>query len=297
MNTLDWSLLPSFLAVLDSGSLLAASKKLKMSQPTIGRHIEALERQLGVNLFERTVRGLSPSKVATKLAGHVRDMQVGADSLLRELASQTTQLSGTVRITTSQSVAVHVMPTLLAKLRLIAPEIQIELVSSNQVSNLLRREADIALRMLRPVQPSLVARKICEMPMGVFGAKRYLDRKGIPQKENDLLAHDLIGYDQDRSIIQGFQSGHGITVLPENFVFRTDDHVAYFEAVRSGIGLGFLSVYQAQSVTGLKRVLPKLKLLPLPVWLTTHQEIHGNPRIRMVFDFLAQEFPKLVSIT
>jgi DNA-binding transcriptional LysR family regulator len=297
INQLDWSLLDSFLAVLDAGSLLAAAKHKQMAQPTIGRHIEELERQLGVSLFERTGRALVATEMAFKLAVHARVMEDASNRLLQEVTNQSTDLSGTVRITTSQSVAVFLIPKLMSRMRDLLPEVQIELVSSNQVKNLLRREADIAIRMVRPVQGGLIAKKLCDMPIAPYAHKSYLKKYGIPLKDSDLFAHALIGYDQDSSIIRGFKDGYGIDVSPSTFAFRTDDHIAYFEAVKAGMGIGFIAVYQGEQSIGLKRVLPKLKLPSLPVWLVTHREIHGNPRIRQVFDFIANEFASACAIS
>jgi DNA-binding transcriptional LysR family regulator len=290
LQQLDWSLLASFLAVLDEGSLLAAAKQKKMAQPTLGRHIEELERQLGVSLFERTGRALVPTDMAFKLAVHARAMEDASNCLLQEVSSQSTELGGTVRITTSQSVAVYLMPKLMARMRDFLPEVQVELVSSNQIKNLLRREADIAIRMVRPTQGGLTARKLCDMPIAAYAHKSYLRKNGTPFKDDELFQHAMIGYDQDSSIIRGFKDNYSIDVAPNTFAFRTDDHIAYFEAVKAGLGIGFIAVYQGQQSIGLTRVLPKLKLPSLPVWLATHREIHGNPRIRKVFDFLAREF-------
>jgi DNA-binding transcriptional LysR family regulator len=295
LQQLDWSLLASLLAVLDEGSLLAAARRKKMAQPTLGRHIEELESQLGVSLFERTGRALVPTEMAFKLAVHARAMEDASNRLLQEVSNQSTELMGTVRITTSQSVAVYLMPKLMNRMRDLLPEVQIELVSSNQIKNLLRREADIAIRMVRPTQGGLSAKKLCDMPIAAYAHKTYLKKCGTPLKDADLLEHAMIGYDQDSSIIRGFKDGYGIDVTPNTFAFRTDDHIAYFEAVKAGLGIGFIAVYQGEQATGLVRVLPKLKLPSLPVWLATHREIHGNPRIRKVFDFLAQEFAKACS--
>lgn len=152
MNTFDWNLVRSFLAALDQGSLLGASRVLRTSQPTVGRRISELESQLGVVLFERTGRGLVPNVTALKLAESARDMESGALQLAQTLTGTQTQTSGTVRITVSVPVAVKLLPPPLTQMRLTLSDIQVELVSSNHVSNLLRRESDIAIRMVRPDQ-------------------------------------------------------------------------------------------------------------------------------------------------
>lgn len=282
----DWTLMRSFLAALDAGSLLGAARSLKQSQPTLGRHISLLEAQLGVALFERTGRGLAPTEAALAVASHARHMQASADALQRALSSSVQALVGSVRVTASQTVATYVLPRLLAKLRAETPEIQIELVASNEVKNLIRREADIALRMVRPDQDSLITRKIGSIKIGSFAHPRYLKARGTPVNPKALLHHDLIGFDQDRSIIAGFRA-FGEPITREHFALRSDDHLVQWAAVRAGLGIGFVADYVAATDKAMVRVLPTLKIPALPVWLTTHREIHGNPRIRRVFDFLA----------
>ena len=284
----DWALMRSFLAVLDAGSLLGAARRLQQSQPTLGRHIQVLETQLGTALFERTGRGLTPTDAAREIADHARAMQSAADALQRELSRGSLDLSGTVRLTASQTVATFLLPPLVAKLRKVTPEIQIELVASDQVKNLLRREADIALRMVRPEQDSLIARKVASIGIGAYASSKYLKAHGTPSSAKDLLNHQLIGYDQETTILKGFRA-FGETISRDNFAFRTDDNIVQWQAVRSGLGIGFVADYLARNDRNVKRVLPDLQIPGLPVWLTTHREIHGNPRIRRVYDFLASE--------
>jgi DNA-binding transcriptional LysR family regulator len=285
----DWTLMRSFLAALDAGSLLGAARNLKQSQPTLGRHISLLEAQLGVALFERTGRGLRPTVAAQDIATHARQMQANADALQRALSGSNADLAGTVRVTASQVVAAYRLPALLAKLRAEAPEIQIELVASNEVKNLLRREADIALRMVRPEQKSLIARKIASIDFGAYAHERYLKAHGTPLTPKTLFSHQLIGYDTDRSIIDGFR-GYGEAITRDQFALRSDDHIVHWQAIRAGLGIGFVAHYVAQTDAAVVRVLPELQIPSLPVWLTTHREIHGNPRIRRVFDFLAEQW-------
>jgi DNA-binding transcriptional LysR family regulator len=282
----DWTLMRSFLAVLDAGSLLGAARRLKQSQPTLGRHVSVLEAQLGCALFERTGRGLSPTAAARDIATYARQMQDAADALQRSLSRQSQHLAGTVRLTASQTVAAYLLPPLIAKLRKASPEIQIELVASNEVKNLLRREADIALRMVRPVQESLVTRKIATLALGTYAHVHYLRRHGTPRTPQDLLQHQLVGYDQETTIIDGFRA-FGVGVTREHFAFRSDDNIVQWQAIRAGLGIGFASDYLAKRDRSVMRILPELAVPTLPVWLTTHREIHGNPRIRRVFDFLA----------
>ena len=289
MNTqFDWTLIRSFLAALDCGSLLGASRVLKLSQPTVGRHIAELESQLGVVLFERTGRGLSPLEMALRLADSARAMEAGAFELQRSVSGAQADAGGTVRITASQPVACVLLPPVLARMRLALPEVHIELVASNEVTNLLRREADIALRMVQPDQSSLVARKIGKVTLGAYAHRSYLEKRGVPLKFADVLSHDLIGFDRNEAMIQGFASV-GFPVTPQNFILRTDDMMAYWHALCSGIGIGFVAHYMARSNLALSPLLPMLKIEPLPLWLAVHREIRSNRRIRAVYDFLADE--------
>ena len=290
----DWSLVRSFLAALDQGSLLGAARLLHMSQPTLGRHIAELESQLGVALFERTGRGLVPTATALQLADAARNMEAGALQLARTLSGVQTQSAGSVRITASTPVAVTLLPPILAAMRQALPDIQVELVSSNQVSNLLRREADIAVRMVRPEQNSLIAKKIGNVSLGVYAHRDYLARSRPLRKPADLLQHELIGSDTDGAILQGF-AAIGYPVTREAFVLRSDDFVVQWQAVRAGLGVGFCADYMARSEPEVLRVLPGvLKIPPLPMWLAVHREIRTSRRIRAVFDFLAEALPDVI---
>lgn len=287
----DWRLVRSFLAALDRGSLLGAARALRTTQPTVGRHVAELEAQLGVLLFERTGRGLLPTPTALRLADAARAMESAADQLARSVSGAEASVSGTVRITASQPVACVLLPPLLAQLRIAHPEIQVELVSSNEVANLLRREADIALRMVRPAQSSLVARRIGKVTLGPYAHRDYLKRRGTPRQLTDLLQHELVGADRDQTLLKGF-AAFGYPVTPQAFAFRSDDLTACWEAVRAGLGVGFVSDYVARTDPGVVPLLPMLKIAPLPVWLTVHREIRTSSRIRAVYDFLAQAVPE-----
>ncbi|TAH10196.1 MAG: LysR family transcriptional regulator [Curvibacter sp.] len=290
----DWSLVRSFLAVLDQGSLLAAARALNTSQPTVGRHIAELESQWGVVLFERTGRGLVPTTGAMQLAASARSMEAGALQLSRTLSGSQGQAQGTVRITGSTPVATQLLPPVLARMRLALPQVQVDLVASNQVSNLLRREADIAIRMVRPEQNSLIAKKLGSVGIGAYAHQSYLARRGALRTPTDMLQHDLIGDDSNTTILQGFQA-MGFPVAREAFAMRTDDLIVQWRAVQAGLGIGFIADYMARTDPDIVRVLPgQLTIPPLPMWLAVHREIRTNQRIRAVYDFLAEALPELL---
>ena len=292
-NLFDWSLVRSFLGVLEHGSLLAAARHLQSSQPTIGRHVAELESQLGVVLFNRTGRGLLPTEAALRLADAARVMHSGADQLARSVVASDRSASGTVRITASQPVACYVLPPLLAQMRLTLPEIQVELVASNAVSNLLRREADIAVRMVQPEQATVIARRVGNVKLTACAHQDYLRRRGIPRHPSDLLSHDLICGDRNDQILKGF-AARGIPVTREQFAFRTDDLIVVWQAVRAGLGIGFVSEHLIRTEPAVVLLLPKLKIEPLPVWLAVHKEIRTSKRIRAVYDFLSEALPRAI---
>ncbi|MGJ7504683.1 LysR family transcriptional regulator [Variovorax sp. ZT5P49] len=289
----DWRLVRAFLAALDHGSLLGAARAVGTSQPTLGRHIAELEAQLGVVLFERTGRGLRPTEMATRLAQAARTMESGALALSRSVSGANTALAGTVRISASQAMARHLLPALLAQMRRELPEIQVELVATNEVSNLLRREADIALRMSPPETGSVIARRVGRFALGTFAQRDYLRRRGTPRQITDLLRHDLLGYDRDDSILRS-SAQLGAPLKREDFCFRTDDVSVYWEALRQGMGIGFVSESLAHTDGEVVRVLPSIKLPVLPVWLAVHREVRTDRRIRSVYDFLARTIPQVL---
>ena len=289
-QSFDWALVRSFLAVLDAGSLMGAARRLGAQQPTLSRHIAELEVQLGAPLFERTGRGVVPTAAAQAIADAARQMEAGAEQLALQLAGRRDATRGSVRITTSQVAASYLLPPVLAALQQAEPGIQVELVASNQISNLLRREADIAVRMVRPAQGSLVARKLADLPIVAVAHLTYLQRQGTPRKPQDLLQHRLIGYDRDDTIERGF-ARLGVALPHEAFALRTDDQVAYGRLVASGAGIGFVAQYNLAHWPGVVPLLPMLQIPPLPCWLAVHREIRGSRVVKRVFDFLAEAIP------
>nr|WP_325254092.1 LysR family transcriptional regulator [Amylibacter sp.] len=290
MQDFDWTLIQSFLSVAQTGSYSAAARACGRSQPTIGRHIDQLQHQLGAALFQRVTGGYALTATGTALVEHAKVMQKAAAQMSIISAGRAAEIRGTVRITASEIVATYILPELIADLLAQEPELQIELVATNSTENLLLREADIALRMVEPAQLDLITRKLGAIPVGLYAAQHYLDRAGTPQSFDDLTHHRLLGYDRSDLMIRGM-AAFGITMQREDFAFRVDDQVTYLEAIRAGVGLGASQQRQAE-IYGLVRVLPDLEIPPLPVWLTAHSELHTSARVRRVFDFLAETLPK-----
>lgn len=292
-SNFNWALIQSFLAALEHGSLLGAARATGMSQPTLGRHIAELEQQLKLVLFERTGRGLKPTAQALALVDAAREMQVGAASFSRLASGAGQVLEGRVRISAAQPVACVLLPPILARMRQALPQVEVELVVSNAVSNLLLREADIALRMVAPEQGSLVARRIGQVRVQACASADYLARRGEPRQPLDLLTHDLISGDRDRTVEAGFAAlGHSVEQL--RFGLRTDDLLAQWAAVRAGLGIGFMNHHLVSTDAKVRTVLPDLALPVFPLWLVVHRELHTSARIRAVYDHLGEAVMQLL---
>ena len=286
----DWALVKSFLAVLDAGSLMGAARHLNAQQPTLSRHVAELEAQLGAPLFERTGRGVTPTAAALAIADAARQMEAGALALSHGLAGARSAETGTVRISSSAVAAAWLLPPVVQALQQAEPGIAIELVATNQLTNLLRREADIAVRMVRPVQSSLVARKLGEVVITAAAHRSYLQRAGTPREPRELARHRLIGYDRDDTIERGF-ARLGLPLARQQFAVRTDDQVAYGQLLAAGAGIGFVAHYNIRHWPGVMALLPMLQIPPLPCWLAVHREIRTNRLVRRVYDFLADALP------
>lgn len=283
----DWSLWRSFAAVVEHGSLSAAARALGLSQPTLGRHVEALEEALGVSLFERTLSGLKPTDTALRLYEPV----AGAQRALAEAAimaeGSSAALSGSVRITASTVISAYVLPPILAELRDAFPRIALELVPSDSVENLLLRESDIAVRMFRPTQLELITKKLGEIPIVACAHESYLQRRGVPETVGDIGRHDLLGFDRSDLIIVTARR-MGIELTRDDFSVRTDSQTEMWELAKAGLGVGFAQAGLVRDTPGMRVVLPDVAVPPLEVWLTTHRELFTSRRIRAIYDGLGE---------
>lgn len=290
MDLPDWTLIRSFLAVAEAGSLSAAARTTGVSQPTLGRHIQAIEGALQVALFTRTAQGQALTEAGAALLPSARAMQAAAAALAMTARSRFAGIEGTVRITASRVVSQMILPPVLARLRAEEPGLQIDLVPSDTSENLLFGEADIALRMYRPTQGDLVARHLADLPLGLFAAKAYLDRKGRPTSPAELMRLDFVGQDRMDQIIRAMQA-LGIDVTRSFFPVRCDDPLTYVELVRAGCGLGGI----LRAVGDADPLLERIDLIPglpsLPVWLTAPPRLRQSPRLRRVWEALAAAFP------
>lgn len=292
---IGWELYRSLLAVLRHGSLSGAARALGIAQPTVGRHISALEKALGLSLFVRSQTGLLPTEAALSLLPLAQAMESTAAALERSAEGQASRhgakedIAGTVRVSASEIVGVELLPPVLARLQGTHPGLKVELVISNEVQDLLRREADVAVRMTQPRQELLIARKVRSVPLGMHAHKDYLARRGTPKKPEDLAGHALIGFDRETPFVRA-ASRNWPQWRRGNFSVRTDSDLAHLALIRAGCGIGVCQVAIARRDPSLARVLPRHFAIELDAWITMHEDLRSNAACKLVFDALVKAF-------
>ena len=292
-----WELYRTFLAVLQEGSLSAAARALGVTQPTVGRHVDALERVVGFALFTRSQRGFLPTDAARAMRPYAENLAATAAALLRAASGhgagdRTTR--GTVRVTASEIVGAEVLPPILAALREAHPALVVELVLSNRLEDLLQREADIAVRMVQPTQEALVARRLGAIELGLHASRDYLARHGTPAGMQALGAHALVGFDRETAFIRSF-TRRLPALRRAAFALRTDSDLAQLAAIRAGCGIGICQVGLARRDGNLVRVLPRAFALKLDTWLVMHEDLRHSARCSVTFDALAAGLRQYIS--
>jgi len=281
----DWDLYRSFLAVMTEGSLSAAARALSSTQPTIGRHIEALEQALGEPLFTRSASGLRPTETALALRAHAEAMAAAAEALIRTASGEAGQVKGVIRLTASDIMAAEVLPPILTRFHEAWPEVVIELLASNKVEDLLRRDADIAVRMARPTQEALLARRVGEVQIGFFAHRDYLAKHGAPEMLADAQA--AIGYDRDDQVVRRLNRSN-LPLGRDVFAFRSDSDLAQLGALRAGFGIGGAQFGIARRDANLVHVLPGVTF-DMDIWVVMHEDLKASRRMKLMFDHLAAE--------
>ena len=281
-----WDELRTFTEVARDGSLSGAARRLGFTQPTVGRHIDALEAAFGLTLFTRSPRGLTPTPAALALEPHVEAMATAAAALGRVASGEAAADRGAVRVTASDVIGCEVLPAILATFHAAHPGIAIELALSNRTADLARRDADIAVRMVRPTQSGLVARRIGSSRIGLYAHRDYLARFSEPRSLADLARHCVIGFDRDNSSFRG-AGDFARTLTRETFGFRCDNDLAQLAALRAGVGVGGCQENIARRMPELVAVLPNAFHYALEVWLVMHEDLKATRRVRRLFDHLA----------
>lgn len=285
--TFDWNRARAFLVTAEEGSLSAAGRALNLAQPTLGRQVEALEEELGVALFERSGRGLRLTPAGHELLEHARLMGEGARALSLAAWGQTEALEGEVAISASDAYASYLLPPILARLHAAEPRIRIEVVVSNDLSDLSRREADIAVRNVRPTEAHLIGRKVRDAMARLYAAPAYLDRIGRPRTPRGFDEAEFIEIDGEGSLM-GLLNMKGFALDEANFPFRCRNFTVMWEMVRRGMGIGVLDDRIGDTDPAVERAVPGFQPLEFPLWLVAHRDIARSRRLRVVFDALAE---------
>lgn len=282
----DWNQVRAFLATVDEGSLSAAARALGQTQPTLGRQVTSLEDELGLVLFERSGRHLIPTPAALELATHVRDMAEAASRLSLAASGQATALEGPIKISASEMYSAMVMPHFVKKLRAEHPGIVVEIVATNQLSDLRHREADIAVRNTDPKDPDMIARRLSDEEGALFATPDLIETYGPFEKLDDLDGAPFIGFGSDAEYIRGLRD-MGVPMRAEMFVARSENHLVHWEMTLQGLGIGVNGRVLADVRSDVRPILPDQVRFRFPVWLVAPRELKTNARVRVVFDALA----------
>ena len=281
----DWNQVRAFLATIEEGSLSAAARALGQTQPTLSRQVTGLERDLGVTLFERSPRTMTLTEAGAELLDHVRAMGEAATRLSLSASGQSQAIEGHVSITATDMTATYSLPPVLMQLRDIAPHINVELIPSNDVRDLIKREADIAIRHGRPEQADLITTRVGSSSAHLYASQLYLARAGHPAKVDDLSTLTFIGMSPIERFLPTVRMA-GLDLKAENFKITTASGTALIELVRQGLGIGIIQRHTAKLFPELVPVLQDSISFPIPIWLVTHRELHTSRRIRVVYDLL-----------
>jgi len=283
----DWNRARSFLVAVEEGSYSAAAKALGVSQPTIGRQIGELEQELQVALFERAGRGLVLTPQGRRLVRYVKAMADAAGQLSLASSGHAQSLSGTVRLSVSEVVGALVLPEIVKRLHESKPGIELEILATMEESDLRRREADIAVRLYRPEQPDLIAKKVDGTAFYLYATPDYINRSRLDGVHSNLIDAEFIGSDDNSILIEVLkEKGHSVT--EENFPIRTDSRLAQWELTKSGLGIGVMSREVGDDEPSVVRV-SSFSPVNVDMWLVVHRELRTNLRIKYVFDFLHRE--------
>ncbi|GFE50455.1 LysR family transcriptional regulator [Roseobacter cerasinus] len=288
----DWNRARAFLVTAEEGSLSAAARALCMTQPTLGRQVAALEEELGVLLFDRIGRGLTLTANGLELVEHVRAMGEAASQVSMTASGQSTSVEGTVRITATEVASAFVLPAMIGRLRTQHPGIEIEVVATNLLRDLRRREADIAIRTVRPTDPQLIARKLPAEVARLYASRAFVEASGPFERTEDLARAQFIGFEENMRFIE-FLNGMDLRLTERQFGVRTAVHLVHWEMVRQGLGIGVMLSRVAEADPEIVCAAPWLAPFEFEVWLVAHREVNSSRRVRLVFDWLVREFDAL----
>jgi DNA-binding transcriptional LysR family regulator len=292
MTPLDWNHVRAFHATATTGSLSAAARQLGLTQPTLSRQVMALEAELGVSLFTRSGRKLLLTETGAHLLEHIRVMSEAADAVALAASGRAQEIGGRVCISVTDTYAAYILPAIVERIRAEAPQITVAIVASNELSNLHRREADIAVRHAEPDQPGLAGQHVRDAQAWFYASEDWVARNEPLQRPADLARAELIGF-EDTARYSAYLRELGIPVDPADFRLVSGSSVANWEMVKRGLGVAPMLREIADHTPGVVRLLPDMKPIPVPVWIVTHRELQASPRIRLVHRILSEELARL----
>ena len=288
MKTIDWNLARAFCATADAGSLSAAARKIGLTQPTLSRQVAELETTLAVALFDRIGKRLILTDAGLALLEHARAMATAADAMALAAAGKSQEVAGRVTVSATDAISAYLLPDMVARIRRAAPKITLVVVASNSISDLRRREADIAIRHVRPTETELIGQMVRETSAHFYASKSWVARNGAPGTVAELVKADILGFEPAERFSDQLTSA-GIPITPDSFRIVSENAVVLWEMVRSGLGIGMMLREVAERTPGIVRLLPDLPGTPVPIWLVSHRELRTSRRVRLVFDTLAEE--------
>ena len=274
-----------FLAVLREGNMLAAARRVGVDHSTVARRITSLESALAARLFDRSPRGVTPTPAAFALVAHAERIESELLAAAASVAGRDREVEGTVRLATPEAFASHMVAPHAAALRTRHPRLMLELASESRAASLSKREADIAVMLKPPPKGRLVTRKLADYRLGLYGAKDYLEREGVPMSRADLNRHIFVSYIEE---LAGFPEMIALDqMLPAAAIaFRASSSAAQHAAVASGMGLGVLHVFAAAQGDRLVQLMPGQMEVWRSYWLVMHADLQRLPRVRATVDFL-----------
>jgi DNA-binding transcriptional LysR family regulator len=285
---MDWDNARIFLAIYRVGTLRGAAEQLKIDQATVGRRLAAMEQSLDARLFLRTSSGYVATPAGEIAVNAIERMEQGAEQLLRQTQGIDERLSGVVRLAATDSAARHFLIDALQKLHAKHPDIRVVLTTSAEVSNLTRREADLAVRSLRPTSPDLISRHLKRLETALYASKSYLKRRGMPQPGNALDGHDVVIY--QRTLLPRHSTAlAGESIANARVVMEFSSGLMLMEGVRAGLGLGELPTYLGDAQPQLQRIWPE-RSEPYDMWLVLHSDLNRTARVRAVADAVIAAF-------
>ncbi|MGP9818728.1 LysR family transcriptional regulator [Salinarimonas sp. NSM] len=287
MDGLDWNLVRAFRATAEAGSLSAAARRIGATQPTLSRQVAALEAMLGATLFDRVGKRLVLTDLGRVLLEHARAMGTAADAMALAAAGRAADVSGRVTISATDAVCAHLLPDVVARLRREAPRVTLVLLASNALSDLRRREADIAVRHVRPTEPELIGRKVGETTAHFYAAEGWIARNGRPRTLAEVPPGEILGFEPLARFVEHL-AAQGHACAEEDVRVVSENAVVIWELVRRGLGVGIVLEGIAERLGGLVRLFPDTPGTPVPLWLVTHGEMRTSRRVRVVFEALAE---------